>query len=95
MDKEKKLSLKEIQEESFKILEKLKEIFDQNGWKYYLAYGTLLGAIRHEGFIPWDDDIDLWVPREDYEKFISYCLNNKEKLKPFELIHYKLCISDC
>lgn len=82
------LSLSEIQNGSFEVLKKIKEIFDKNGWKYYLAFGTLLGAIRHEGFIPWDDDIDVCVPREDYECFIKYCIDKKEELKPFELIHY-------
>lgn len=83
------LSLEEIQQESFKVLLKIKEIFDENGWEYYLAYGTLIGAVRHKGFIPWDDDIDIWVPRSDYEKFINYCIENKESLYPFELHHYK------
>lgn len=84
----KELSLEETQKGSFEVLKKIKKIFDTNGWKYYLTYGTLIGCIRHKGFIPWDDDIDIWVPRNDYEKFIQYCKENKEELKPFELIHY-------
>lgn len=86
MDKE--LTLQEIQQESFNVLLKLKEIFDENGLKYYLAYGTLIGTIRHNGFVPWDDDIDVWVPRKDYELFIKYCKNNKENIYPYQLIHY-------
>lgn len=84
------LTIKETQEAAFVVLKKLKEIFDWNNWKYYLAYGTLLGAIRHNGFIPWDDDIDIWVPRKDYELFIKYCIEHEQDLKPFELFHYKL-----
>ena len=85
---ENKLDLKEIQDNSFKVLLKIINLFDANGWKYYLAYGTLLGAVRHGGFIPWDDDIDIWVPRPDYEKFIEYCNIHDKELLPFELIHY-------
>lgn len=59
-----------IQRESLKILAEFHEICVENNLKYILDYGTLLGAIRHEGFIPWDDDVDVSMPREDYEKFI-------------------------
>lgn len=72
----KKLSLKEIQDEEFKILEETVKVLDKNNLKYYLVYGTLLGAIRHKGFIPWDDDIDIAMTRPDYEKLLEISKNN-------------------
>lgn len=83
------LTLKETQQESFKILLKIKEIFDANGWKYYLAYGTLIGAFRHNGFIPWDDDVDIFVPRKDFDAFIDYAIEHEQELLPFKIIYYK------
>lgn len=44
-------------------------ICDKYNFKYWVAYGTLIGAVRHHGFIPWDDDFDVIMPREDYERF--------------------------
>ena len=85
----KNLEFEEIQQGSFLVLKKMKEIFEKNNWNYFLTYGTLIGAVRHKGFIPWDDDIDVWVPRADYEKFIDYCINNEQDIYPFKIIHYK------
>lgn len=74
---EKKLKLKDIQEISYGILKEFKYFCDTNNLRYYLAYGTLIGAIRHNGFIPWDDDIDVFMPRPDYEKLLQLYKDNE------------------
>lgn len=78
------LTLKEIHEETVKVLKKIHEICEANNLKYWLAFGTLIGAIRHKGFIPWDDDLDIWMPRDDFEKFKEICRTQ-------DLGNYKLC----
>ena len=75
---EKYLSLREIQMEELKILKKVINFLKENNLTYYLAGGTLIGAVRHKGFIPWDDDIDIIMPRPDYNKFIE--LSQKKKI---------------
>lgn len=62
--------LREAQMYELELLKKFKEICEAEGFKYYLIGGTAIGAIRHHGFIPWDDDIDVALLRDDYDKFI-------------------------
>ena len=62
------LELKKVQ---LDILRDIHSYCQGKGYKYFLAGGTLIGAVRHKGYIPWDDDIDIFMPREDYEQFVN------------------------
>jgi lipopolysaccharide cholinephosphotransferase len=74
----KKISLAEIREIELDLLKELVRVCKDHNLRYFLAGGTLLGAIRHHGFIPWDDDIDVLMPRRDYRKL---CAIFREKNK--------------
>ena len=75
------LDIKEIQAVSLGILKDIAKFCDLHGIRYVLAYGTLIGAIRHKGFIPWDDDVDIMMPRPDYEKFLALFEENHNQMK--------------
>lgn len=80
MNKKKYLSLKEIQNEELEMLKLLVDFLEKNNLNYYMWAGTFLGAVRHKGFIPWDDDIDLVMTRPEYNKFLEILKKNDCKI---------------
>ena len=77
----------EIQQMELGIMEYIHEVCQKIGVKYFLAYGSLIGAVRHKGFIPWDDDMDICMLREDYEKLQDYLIANPDER--YEVMSYK------
>ena len=63
--------MNDLQQKQLDILKAFIKVCDKYNLEYFLVYGTALGAIRHKGFIPWDDDIDVAMPRKDYDKYIE------------------------
>ena len=80
--------LKIIQKKELDILKEIIAVCERHNITYYAAGGTLLGTIRHQGFIPWDDDIDIEIIRPDYNKFIKYA--KKELPSHLKLENWKL-----
>lgn len=72
----KELSLQELKDIEFDMLKMFHSFCVENNIRYFLAYGTLLGAIRYKHFIPWDDDVDLLIPREDYNRMLKLFKDN-------------------
>ncbi len=84
--------LKEFQQISLNILKFVDKVCKEHNIKYCLGYGTALGAVRHGGFIPWDDDIDILMTRDNYDKFLSIMksINDSQyKCIAFPDIYYK------
>ena len=76
--------LKKLQDILFEMAVVIKDIFERNGIRYVIEYGTLLGAVRHGGFIPWDDDFDFVVFEDDYQKATE---SLRRELPPKYILH--------
>lgn len=81
------LDIREIQKISLEILKFVTSICETNNFKYCLIYGTLIGAVRHKGYIPWDDDVDIMMPRPDYEKFLKYAESHKDEFGVYQIFN--------
>ena len=92
--------LKKLQDTELSMLKDFMELCDSHGLLYFGIGGTGIGALRHQGFIPWDDDIDIAMPRRDFEKFLRlakkkwqgkyYILNNKTN-ENYPMMTTRLC----
>lgn len=79
-------TLRLVQMANLKLLKDFDEICKANELQYWVDFGTLLGAVRHKGFIPWDDDIDVGMLREDYEKFIELFFQNPFPISDLDVV---------
>lgn len=82
-----KEELRKMQEIELSMVKEVLKIIEKHHLRYFMLGGTLLGAVRHKGFIPWDDDVDLGMPRPDYDRFIE--LAKKELPDYLKLETYK------
>ena len=87
--------MNEIQKVELNLLKEFVKVCEKNNLRYFMVGGSALGCVRHKGFIPWDDDIDVAMPREDYEKFMkmqdelpSYCFIQNYKTDPHYIYNY-------
>ena len=75
--------LRKVQMTQLEIAKEIRRVCDENNIQYFLCFGTMLGAVRHKGFIPWDDDMDMGMIRSEYERFLEIA---PQKLKPEYLL---------
>ena len=85
------LTIRETQQTALEILHTVAQICEEKNFRYYLVYGTLIGAVRHNGFIPWDDDVDIMMPRPDYDKLIDYLREHIGEYPHLEVFNRETC----
>ena len=86
----KKLTFREAQLGAFEVLRFIDKLCTEQQLTYFLMYGSLIGAIRDKGIIPWDDDIDVMMPRPDYDRLVRYCAGHEKEMAPFKLFENSL-----
>ena len=87
--------LRLIQQANTKMFELFDNICRENSIEYWMDFGTLLGAIRHKGFIPWDDDLDIGMTRDNYEKIIKLFSDKKMENSDLELVYENNHVNKC
>ena len=85
------LTMREIQLVSLEILHTVATICEEQNFRYSLIYGTLIGAIRHHGYIPWDDDVDIMMPRRDYDQFLEYMKIHRKEYPDLRIFNLDEC----
>lgn len=85
------LDIAESQQVALEILKIVTDICEENSLRYFLIYGTLIGAVRHDGFIPWDDDIDIMMPRPDYDKLMTIFQQGIPEYSYLKVFNHDVC----
>lgn len=85
------LTMKQTQEISLEILRTIADICEAQGLRYALIYGTLIGAVRHHDYIPWDDDVDIMMPRPDYNKLLAYLAEHIKEYPHLQVFNRETC----